>query len=76
MGTVSRKRRPPETAEDMLSVMARTIQRLEDDEVSPAVANSIISGTSTWVRIRKTQMEYAKVTGRVPNLPAMLPSGD
>jgi hypothetical protein len=74
MGTVKRRNKGPQTAADLLDVMSDTIQRLQDDEVSPAVANAIIGSTATMVRIVKLQMEYAKITGQTPDVP-LLSSG-
>ena len=62
----------PSTAQDLLDVMGENIQRLRDGEATPAVANAIVNSSAAMLRIVKLQMEYAKMTGRTPEIPLLL----
>jgi len=64
----------PRTAQDLMDVMGENIQRLRDGEASPAVANAIVNSSAAMLRIVKLQMEYAKMTGKTPEIPMLLTS--
>jgi hypothetical protein len=66
----------PATAQDLLEVMGENIQRLRNGEATPAVANAIVNSSAAMLRIVKLQMDYAKMTGRTPEIPLLLTSGD
>lgn len=67
--------RGPKTAQDLLAVLSENIQRLRDGEATPAVANAIVNTSAAMLRIVKLQMEYAKMTGKVPEIPMLLTAG-
>jgi hypothetical protein len=71
--TASRK---PATAGDLLDVLSENIQRLRDGEATPAVANAIVNSSGAMLRIVKLQMDYAKMTGRTPEIPLLLTGGN
>jgi hypothetical protein len=71
--TASRK---PATAGDLLDVLSENIQRLRDGEATPAVANAIVNSSGAMLRIVKLQMDYAKMTGRTPEIPMLLTGGN
>ena len=62
----------PKTAQDLMDVMGENIQRLRDGEATPAVANAIVNSAASMLRIVKLQMEYAKMTGKTPEIPMLL----
>lgn len=64
------------SATDLLEVMSESIQRLRIGETTPAVANAMVNSTSAMLRIFKLQMEYAKMTGRTPEIPMLLTMGE
>lgn len=66
----------PATAGDLLDVLGENIQRLRDGEATPAVANAIVNSSAAMLRIVKLQMDYAKMTGRTPEIPMLLTSGE
>lgn len=66
----------PHTAEDLLAVMGENIQRLRNNEATPAVANAIVNSSAAMLRIVKLQMDYAKMTGKTPSIPLLLTKGD
>ena len=74
METVS-KSKAPATAQDLLEVMGENIQRLRDNQATPAVANAIVNSSAAMLRVVKLQMEYAKMTGATPTIPMLL-TGD
>jgi hypothetical protein len=59
-----------------MEVLGENIQRLRDGEASPAVANAIVNSAGSMLRVVKLQMEYAKMTGKTPNIPMLLTPGD
>ncbi len=69
---MTEKSKAPTTAADLIDVMAENIQRLRDGEASPAVANAIVNSSAAMLRIVKLQMEYAKMTGKTPEIPMLL----
>jgi hypothetical protein len=64
----------PATAADLLDVLGENIQRLRDGEATPAVANAIVNSAGSMLRVVKLQMDYAKMTGRTPEIPMLLTS--
>ncbi len=62
----------PVSASDLLEVLGENIQRLRDGEASPALANAIVNSSAAMLRIVKLQMEYAKMTGKTPEIPLLL----
>ena len=64
----------PATAGDLLNILGENIQRLRDGEATPAVANAIVNSSAAMLRIVKLQMDYAKMTGRTPEIPMLLTS--
>ncbi len=65
----------PATAVDLLDVLGENIQRLRDGEASPAVANAIVNSAAGMMRIVRLQMDYAKMTGKTPDIPLLLTNG-
>lgn len=65
----------PITANDLLEVMGENIMRLRSGEASPAVANAIVNSSAAMLRIVKLQMDYAKMTGQMPDIPLLLTNG-
>lgn len=65
----------PANAADLLDVLGENIQRLRDGEATPAVANAIVNSSSAMLRIVKLQMDYAKMTGKTPEIPMLLTGG-
>lgn len=66
--------RAPKTAQDLMDTLGENIRRLVDGEVQPAAANAVVNSTAAYLRIVKMQMDYAKQTGRTPNIPLLLTS--
>jgi hypothetical protein len=66
----------PVTSFDLLTVSSDNIKSLVDGDRSPAVANAIVANVAVMLRITKMQMEYAKMTGKTPDIPLLLTSGD
>lgn len=64
----------PASAADLLEVLGENIQRLRSGESTPAVANAIVNSSAAMLRIVKLQMEYAKMTGKTPEIPMLLTS--
>jgi hypothetical protein len=64
----------PLTAQDLFIVLSENIQRLRNNEVTPAAANAVVNSTAGMLRIVKLQMEYARMTGKTPEIP-LLTSG-
>jgi hypothetical protein len=73
---VSTAKTKPATAGDLLDVLGENIQRLRDGEATPAVANAIVNSSAAMLRIVKLQMDYAKMTGRTPEIPMLLTSAE
>jgi hypothetical protein len=73
---VTESKAAPRTAQDLLEVMGENIQRLRNGEATPAVANAIVNSSAAMLRIVKLQMDYAKMTGRTPEIPLLLTNGD
>lgn len=65
----------PRTANDLLDVLGENIQRLRAGESTPAVANAIVNSSGAMLRIVKLQMDYAKMTGKTPEIPMLLTAG-
>ena len=65
----------PANAGDLLDVLSENIQRLRDGEATPAVANAIVNSSAAMLRIVKLQMDYAKMTGKTPEIPLLLTNG-
>ena len=61
----------PATAHDLFTILSENIERLRSGEVSPASANAIVNSASGILRIAKLQMEYAKMTGKTPDIPLL-----
>ena len=70
------KSKAPKTAQDLMDVMGENIQRLRDGEATPAVANAIVNSSAAMLRIVKLQMDYAKMTGKTPEIPMLLTGGE
>lgn len=66
----------PASAADLLDVLGENIQRLRDGESTPAVANAIVNSSAAMLRIVKLQMDYAKMTGKTPEIPLLLTGGN
>lgn len=62
----------PATASDLLEVLGENIQRLRTGDSTPAVANAIVNSSAAMLRIVKLQMDYAKMTGKTPEIPMLL----
>jgi hypothetical protein len=62
----------PATAQDLMDAALRNIQRLQDGETTPAIANGIVNSIAVVLRVVKMQMEYAKMTGKAPSIPMLL----
>lgn len=56
---------------EMHSVMWEEIQKLRNEETTPASVNAINGMCSTTLRSIKLQMEYAKARGEIPSIPAI-----
>lgn len=70
------KSKAPATPEDLFVVLSENIQRLRDGETTPAVSNAIVNNTSAMIRLAKLQYDYAKLTGRTPEIPLLLAGGN
>ena len=66
----------PASAQDLLDVLGENIQRLRDGESTPAVANAIVNSSAAMLRIVRLQMDYAKMTGKTPEIPLLLTGGN
>jgi len=68
--------KPPATAKDLLDALGENIARLRDGDTTPAIANAIVNSSAGMLRIVKYQMDYAKATNRIPNIPMLLTSDE
>lgn len=66
---MTQKNGGPVSTADLMEVASENIHRLREGETTPAVANSIVGNIAVMLRIAKMQMEYAKMTGKTPNIP-------
>lgn len=62
----------PQTLADFQSILSEQIERIVAGESTPATANAVVNLTATYLRTIKMQMDYAKQTGRTPNIPLLL----
>ena len=63
------------TLDEIRADLAEEMDRLGRGETTPAVANARVNMIAAHLRTYKMQMDYAKMTGRTPNLP-MLGTGE
>jgi hypothetical protein len=49
-----------------------TLDRIVAGETTPANANAVVNITAAYLRTVKMQMDYAKQTGRTPNIPLLV----
>ena len=56
--------------------MTTSIDRPDNGETTPPVANAIVNSSSAMLRIVKLQMDYAKMIGATPDIPMLLTVGE
>lgn len=62
----------PTTLADFQQILSDQIVRVVAGETTPANANAVVNLTATYLRTIKMQMEYAKQTGKTPNIPLLI----
>jgi hypothetical protein len=72
---VTDAKKSPPTATDLFDVLWEGIQRIRAGETTPANVNAIVNSTAAMLRIVKLQMDYAKLTGKTPEIPMLLTGG-
>lgn len=70
--TIDRVQKAPETMGDFQRILSEQIVRVVEGETTPANANAVVNLTATYLRTIKMQMDYAKATGKTPNIPLLL----
>jgi hypothetical protein len=62
----------PTTMAYLQATLRDTLDRIVAGEANPATANAIVNVTAAYLRTVKMQMDYAKQTGRTPNIPLLV----
>lgn len=62
----------PRTLADFQQILSEQIVRVVAGDTTPANANAVVNLTATYLRTIKMQMDYAKQTGKTPNIPLLL----
>jgi hypothetical protein len=61
--------------DDFRSDLSQTMDELMDGTVTPAIANARVHTVASVIRTYKIQMDYARQTGKTPNLPQLESNG-
>jgi DNA-binding phage protein len=64
------------TLAELQGILSDQIDRIASDETTPAKVNAVVNATATILRTVKMQMDYAKQTGKTPNIPLLLSAGE
>lgn len=62
----------PTTMAYLQENLRATLDRIVAGETNPATANAVVNVTAAYLRTVKMQMDYAKQTGRTPNIPLLV----
>lgn len=61
---------------ELRGILADEIQNLRDGAQTAANVNAICNATGKILSTVKLQMEYARLTGRTPNIPLLIGAGE
>lgn len=64
---------PELNIEEWRAMLTEFTRGLKTGDISPAAANAFANLMGKGLSSYKLQLEYAKVVGRTPNIPALLP---
>lgn len=62
----------PTTLADFQQILSNEIVKVVQGETTPSNANAVVNLTATYLRTIKMQMDYAKQTGKTPNIPLLI----
>lgn len=65
----------PTTMAYLQANLRETLDRVVAGDTTPANANAVVNLTAAYLRTVKMQMDYAKQTGRTPNIPLLVTEG-
>lgn len=68
-------KKQPTTMAYLQERLRDALDKIADGETTPANANAIVNLTAAYLRTVKMQMDYAKQTGKTPNIPLLVTDG-
>ncbi len=69
------KKKQPTTMAYLQDKLRDTLDLLAEGGTTPANANAVVNVTAAYLRTVKMQMDYAKQTGKTPNIPLLVTDG-
>jgi hypothetical protein len=64
--------REPTTMAYLQEQLRDSLDRIVSGQTTPASANAVVNTVAAYLRTVKMQMDYAKQTGRTPNIPLLV----
>jgi hypothetical protein len=60
------------TLAELQAILSDQIDRIANDETTPAKVNAVVNATATILRTVKLQMDYYRQIGKTPSIPLLL----
>jgi hypothetical protein len=69
-------KRTTHTLAELQAILSDQIDKIANDETTPAKVNAVVNATATILRTVKMQMDYYRQIGKTPNIPLLLTAGE